>query len=106
MDIVTKTPAEIADLKVQWAQDPCWDIADTEGFEAHAEELAAYQQARELATEQAYQDMLVLRRTKLRLTWGTQIPDAALDYLYRLEFRLTQLEDKISLLKEEALYVE
>ena len=37
-----KTPQEIQDLKDNWLADPCWDIEDTEGFEAHREELLAF----------------------------------------------------------------
>ena len=29
-----KTKEEIRDLCEQWASDPCWDIEETEGFEA------------------------------------------------------------------------
>ena len=38
----TRTPLEIEKLKHQWCMDPIWDIDDTEGFEAHKEELTAY----------------------------------------------------------------
>lgn len=34
-----KTRAEIEQLKAQWRADPCWDIEETEGFEAHRWEL-------------------------------------------------------------------
>lgn len=27
---------------MDWKQDPCWDIEDTEGFEAHYDELKAF----------------------------------------------------------------
>lgn len=39
---VARTPEEIADLKKSWKSDPCWDIEDTEGFEAHRDELRLY----------------------------------------------------------------
>ena len=38
--VVTKTPADVEELKRQWSEDPHWDLAETEGFEAHREELA------------------------------------------------------------------
>jgi len=38
----TKTPIEIEDLKRQWVKDPCWEIEDTEGFEAYKEELKKF----------------------------------------------------------------
>ena len=37
-----KTEAEVTQLKVEWASDPCWDIEDTEGFEEYHDELLAY----------------------------------------------------------------
>lgn len=39
MSTVTKTQAEIEHLKSNWLGDPCWDIEDTKGFEAHYSEL-------------------------------------------------------------------
>ena len=37
-----KTPAEIATLKSSWYADGGWDLEDSEGFEAHRDELLAY----------------------------------------------------------------
>jgi hypothetical protein len=37
-----RTPEEIEALKANWLKDPCWDIEETEGFEAHSVELKAY----------------------------------------------------------------
>ncbi|MGA7180682.1 MAG: hypothetical protein WBX11_13995 [Thiobacillaceae bacterium] len=34
-----RTPAELAALKAKWLEDPYWVIEDTEGFEAHRDEL-------------------------------------------------------------------
>lgn len=36
------THEEIEQLKRNWRSDPCWDLEDTEGFEAHREELLAF----------------------------------------------------------------
>lgn len=38
-----KTSEEIQALKDAWVKDPCWDIEDSEGFEAHYEELWDFQ---------------------------------------------------------------
>lgn len=40
--ITKKTPEEIESLKRSWFSDPCWDIEETEGFEAHRDELLEY----------------------------------------------------------------
>ena len=39
-----KSDDEISELKRQWQNDPCWDIEDTEGFEAHSDELKAWRE--------------------------------------------------------------
>ena len=46
-----RTEAEIEDLKRQWERDPIWDIEETEGFEAHREELLAWREAKEAEWE-------------------------------------------------------
>src|SRR6185436_19521180 len=37
-----KTREEIEKLKKDWASDPIWDLEDTEGFEAHRDELKEF----------------------------------------------------------------
>ncbi|MCO6414063.1 MAG: hypothetical protein J5I92_15095 [Thiogranum sp.] len=34
---------EVDELKEIWLQDPYWDLTETEGFESHRDELAAFQ---------------------------------------------------------------
>lgn len=38
----TRSVEDIQALKKSWVDDPCWDIEDTDGFEAHYDELKAY----------------------------------------------------------------
>jgi hypothetical protein len=38
---IIKTRGEVEELKAAWAHDPCWDIEETEGFEAYRAELLA-----------------------------------------------------------------
>lgn len=42
MDVNVKTRDEIEDLKREWAENPDWEIEDTEGFDDYREELAAF----------------------------------------------------------------
>jgi hypothetical protein len=42
---MTHTEAEVEALKRKWRSDPCWRLASTKGFEAHADELEAYENA-------------------------------------------------------------
>jgi len=37
-----KTAQEIQSLKINWSNDPNWDIEETEGFEEHKQELYIY----------------------------------------------------------------
>lgn len=39
-----RTPEEIEALKNNWLKDPCWDIEDSGGFEAHYDELKAWRE--------------------------------------------------------------
>lgn len=49
---------DVENLKASWAKDGCWDIEETEGFEAYREELLAF--AREKgAQRQAERDQKV-----------------------------------------------
>jgi len=50
--LVTRTEQELNDLKRSWKNDPCWDIEDTEGFEAHYSELVNFK----IEAIQAWQD--------------------------------------------------
>lgn len=40
-------PEELRLLKLDWKRDPCWDIEETEGFEAHRDELLAFRKKQE-----------------------------------------------------------
>ena len=62
-----RMPEEIEDLKGQWVKDPCWDIEDSEGFEAHYDELHAWR----LAFEQEQEE------------YKTKVEEAARDKLVR-----------------------
>ena len=39
-----KTRRDIEQLKAGWLRDPLWDIEDTEGFEAHHDELVQFRE--------------------------------------------------------------
>lgn len=54
-----KTTADVAQLKIEWKRDPVWDIEDTEGFEEHRDELAAYhEKMRQEWAERRERDLL------------------------------------------------
>ena len=41
--ISKKTRKEVERLKKEWLQDPCYPLANSEGFEAHKEELEKFE---------------------------------------------------------------
>ncbi|WP_444959695.1 hypothetical protein [Microbulbifer sp. VVAC002] len=47
-----RSQAAIDRLKQAWIKDPCWDIYSEEGFEAHRDELKAFQDEMEKNWEQ------------------------------------------------------
>jgi len=64
------TQEEINKLKENWESDPCWDIEDTEGFEAHHDELLAYHQAWRIKWEVAHAEKENARADKVRVETG------------------------------------
>jgi hypothetical protein len=89
-----KTPEQIEDLKWNWRSDPCWDIADTEGFEEHRAELEAYQgeMEKQWAYERLEQDLAQCRK----LGCSPQL----LDCINSLEHRISGMNVKIQRLQD------
>ena len=65
-----RTPVEIEALKKNWLQDPCWDIEDTEGFEAHREELLTWRKEYQAKREQIREAKDQRRIEKVMLATG------------------------------------
>ncbi len=51
-----KTRQEIERLKSGWMRDPLWDLEETEGFEAHQDELRAFRLATKARWKAAEQE--------------------------------------------------
>lgn len=82
--------AEVEDLKRNWRQDPCWDLADTEGFEEYREELAAFQQEHERTC--AVNEQTELAALAARFQCSIELAR----YLRSQEARIAQLEEQIA----------
>jgi hypothetical protein len=82
-----KTQAEIDALKHEWQRDPCWDIEETEGFEAYREELAAWR--RGIAFKQSRAESRRLRDKADNL--GCSV--ALVRYIERLERAVETVEE-------------
>jgi hypothetical protein len=75
---MAKTPEEIQALKESWRHDPAWDIEDTEGFEAHHDELLAYRKEVEAEVERKSLERDARRLQKIAAELGPVGPEAAL----------------------------
>lgn len=86
----TATREDVEDLKRNWQQDPCWDLADTEGFEEYREELAAFQQQYEQRTRADSEAEVAALAARFHCT-----PELA-RYLRSQEARIAQLEEQLA----------
>lgn len=90
-NIIMKSREEVQELKAQWRRDPCWDIFDTEGFEEYREELKSYQEECEFVWDQMRVRDLEIKAGKMGIPNNLVL--AA--YIEKLEFRISQLSEKI-----------
>lgn len=81
----TRTGPEILELKCGWLRDNCWDIEETEGFEAHRDELLAFR----LQCEAEWKAKLQSRAAELGCTV------ALVQYLEGLEYQIKALDRKL-----------
>lgn len=84
-----KTPEEITKLKQSWYADPCWDIEDAEGFEAHRKELMEYRLASEARWEEERIKRLRDKAEKMGIPGNIKLAE----YLEHLENRVAALEE-------------
>lgn len=70
MNEETKTPEEIQALKDSWLRDPIWDIEDTEGFEAHREELLAFHKEQDAICEKRAEESRLKRAEEVKRETG------------------------------------
>lgn len=91
---ILKTKKEIEKLKKDWESDPCWDIEETEGFEAHYDELAKYRKETENKWDYERIMRIDAQAFKLECSFKTA------KYTLTLEDRITKLERTIELLSD------
>lgn len=91
--VATKTQKEIEALKANWRHDPIWDIEDTEGFEAHYEELKAYRLEKEAAWK--YENDFELAVKINERMAALKCPVELAEYTLILEHKISRLEDKL-----------
>ena len=87
-----RTKDEICRLKTNWCSDPCWDIEETEGFEAHYDELLAYRKEIEAQREQEWFDEVDSRATELKCSFELA------KYIILLEVRLDKMNKAMEMI--------
>lgn len=91
-----RTPEEIEALKREWRKDPIWDIEDTEGFEAHYDELRAYHAEMEAHWCRLRNQEETHKAEELGLPSNLFIGS----YVLRLERRIAELEARVRRLED------
>jgi len=83
-----RTRDDIETLKAVWLKDPCWDIEQTEGFEAHREELAAFHEQKRQEWKAKAEQRLQERAARMGIPDNLELAK----YIIELEQRLSSLE--------------
>lgn len=83
-----RTREEIDKLKADWENDPCWDLEETEGFQAHRAELFEFSTRRQFEWKRQRNLELKSYARKLGLPGNTKLAG----YIQQLENRLAKLE--------------
>lgn len=96
MDV--KTREDVEKLKRDWQADPCWDLAETDGFEAYRDELKAFEaehharwERQRAEREAAETDRVAMRACELGCSPALVTFIESLEK--RLEQRIGALED-------------
>ena len=76
-----------------WLGDPCWDIEETEGFEAHRDELIAFRETAEAKWKSAREEEFLAARADVSVRCGCPDNLELATYLLRLEERIDRLEN-------------
>ena len=81
-----RSEEELDDLKVDWLDDPCWDIEETPGFEVWHDDLLAWRKEIEAQHALDERDRVGLKTAELGIN------AALLAYIEQLERRIAALE--------------
>jgi hypothetical protein len=90
-----RTADEIAELKRNWTNDPCWDIEDTEGFEYHYMELRRWREALEDQRRVNEINRVTTRGAHLGFTYDQ------MRFMENLERQIRTLRQEIDALRQE-----
>lgn len=97
-----RTQAELDQLKRDWADDRSWDLEDTEGFEAHRDELASYRAAREAEWAKAREAQIAAGMEKFECSKATFLfIERMQTTLKELTARLDEHGERLALVEHE-----
>lgn len=91
-----RTREDLDVLKAQWAEDPCWDIENTEGFESHCDELLAFRTVTEAEWARERRRTIEERAAEL----GCSVAMAG--HVISLEARIADLTRRFQALEDQA----
>lgn len=85
------TDEDVAALKANWIADDCWDIENTEGFEAYHDELLDFRRKIEKVWKDAREAAIVRKAFELG------VPDSLklAEHIMFLEVQIVKLKDTI-----------
>jgi hypothetical protein len=93
--IMKKTRQDVDQLKETWLGDPCWDIENTEGFEAYRDELIAYRNECEAVWDRTEKNRQKAKMDLLGIPGNTFF----LAYLETLEYQIAELQKQLAKLQ-------
>lgn len=89
-----KTADELEALKSNWLKDPCWDLEDTDGFEAHYDELLAFRLQDEAMRSASYKRRLEQAAARLGIPDNLTLAEVVVG----LEERVRDLLERVDAL--------
>lgn len=93
-----RTAAELEALKASWLRDPCYDLEEAEGFEAHHDELLAFRLQQEAMNAASYKRRLEKRAAELGIPGQLELAEV----IIALEGRIADLVERVDALDATA----
>ena len=86
-----KTREQVEALKINWKEDACWDIEETEGFEEYKDELREFRDEQEQEWREQRFNKLLYKSESLGIRGNIKLTK----YLEQLESRINNIEERL-----------
>jgi hypothetical protein len=93
--VMHKTREDVEDLKRQWEKDPCWDIEETTGFKAFADELREYRLSHKATRKRERQDELEKKAAEIGCPGNIKLAE----YVLSLEQQIDAINKSVTALE-------